>query len=62
MAKEINDSFVSDYVLDAENPVSDPAIAREVDQTVHEHDHLDLASMVGTDKVEENETKDPAGE
>lgn len=48
--KEINDSFVSDYVLETEIPTTDPLFAQEASVAVHEHDLTGRDALVGAEE------------
>ncbi len=50
MDREINDSFVSDYVLETEIPTTDPLFAQEASVAVHEHDLTGRDALVGAEE------------
>ena len=47
---DINDSFVSDYVLETEIPTTDPLFAQEASVAVHEHDLTGRDALVGAEE------------
>lgn len=56
MDREINDSFVSDYVLETEIPTTDPLFAQEASVAVHEHDLTGRDALVGAEEKADDST------